>query len=265
VVAQQHSADVQDQLKDRSIGTVMFQPQNRETAAGIFLALTHLRAAGANVTVVVFPSDHFVFPEGRFIDIVRQAIEMSEQLEDRLILLGVEPDRLELDYGWIVPGPSLAVSRSGTEVRTLSGFLEKPAPAEADAALRSGALWNTFVMVGKVDTFWRMGWTCSPEMMTRFEQLEQVIGSQEERGMLDAMYEKMPVKNFSTDLLQQVPDLVAVMELTGVLWCDWGKPQRVAETLRRIAKTPAFPLTCLDRPFAPISTASHDIMAAADV
>ena len=44
----------------------------------------------------------------------------------------------------------------------------------------------------------------------------------------------------------------AVMELTDVLWSDWGKPERIAETLRRIDRRPAFPLTCLDRPFVPL-------------
>lgn len=32
------------------------------------------------------------------------------------------------------------------------------------------------------------------------------------------------------------------MELSGVLWSDWGKPERIVETLRRIGKSPAFPL-----------------------
>jgi mannose-1-phosphate guanylyltransferase len=62
----------------------------------------------------------------------------------------------------------------------------------------------------------------------------------------------MPAKNFSSDLLQRVPEKLAVVELTGVLWSDWGKPERIAETLRRIDRRPAFPLTYLDRPFVPL-------------
>lgn len=61
----------------------------------------------------------------------------------------------------------------------------------------------------------------------------------------------MPAYNFSSHLLQRLPNRVAVMELTGVLWSDWGKLERIAETIRRIGKTPAFPLHCLDRPLAP--------------
>jgi hypothetical protein len=61
----------------------------------------------------------------------------------------------------------------------------------------------------------------------------------------------MPVYNFSSDLLERLPDRMAVMELAGVLWSDWGKPERIAETIRRIGKTPAFPLHCLDQSLSP--------------
>jgi hypothetical protein len=57
----------------------------------------------------------------------------------------------------------------------------------------------------------------------------------------------MPVYNFSSDLLERLPDRMAVMELAGVLWSDWGNPERIAETIHRIGKTPAFPLHCLDK------------------
>jgi hypothetical protein len=55
------------------------------------------------------------------------------------------------------------------------------------------------------------------------------------------------------------------MELTGVLWSDWGKPDRIAETLRRIARTPAFPPACLDQPFAPIPAVEGESSMAANV
>ena len=169
VVAQHHREDVQDQLTDRHIGTVIHQPDNRETAAGIFLALTYVHAEDPNRTVVIFPSDHFIYPEACFLDLVRQAIAVTEALPDRLVLLGAEPDRLELDYGWMVPGALLPVSGSQTRVRGLTAFLEKPSPREADEALRSGALWNTFVMAAKADTLWKLGWVCFPDVMSRFE------------------------------------------------------------------------------------------------
>jgi len=51
----------------------------------------------------------------------------------------------------------------------------------------------------------------------------------------------MPVRDFSSDLLQRCPEVLTVVELSGVTWSDWGCPQRIRDTLRAIGKEPAFP------------------------
>lgn len=250
VVARRHRHDALAQLEGREGSTILFQPANRDTAAGVFLPLTYIRARAPQATVVLYPSDHFVYPEDRFVETVQHMVRIAESQRDRVVMLGVAPDRLELDYGWIQPGQSTA-DRSGEPTQPVSSFLEKPDAAQADAALRAGALWNTLVCAATVEQLWTLGWQCLPDMMPLFDRLSQAIGGSEEGRALDAIYRDMPVKNFSSDLLQRVPEQLAVIELTGVLWSDWGKPERIAETLRRIDRRPAFPLTCLDRPFVP--------------
>jgi hypothetical protein len=39
-----------------------------------------------------------------------------------------------------------------------------------------------------------------------------------------------------------------MIPLTGVLWSDWGKPERIVETLGKNDKQPAFPLGLLSGP-----------------
>jgi mannose-1-phosphate guanylyltransferase len=89
-------------------------------------------------------------------------------------------------------------------------------------------------------------------MMPLFERLGQAIGTPAENQVLLAIYREMPESNFSSDLLQAVPDHLTMIELAGVIWNDWGKPERITETLGRIGKAPAFPLECLDRPVTPV-------------
>ena len=103
VVARGHRQDAQSQLGGR--GRVVFQPANRGTAPGVFLPLTFVRAADPDATVVIYPSDHFVWPESRFVRAIARAISESEACPERPILLGVTPDRPETDYGWIVAEP----------------------------------------------------------------------------------------------------------------------------------------------------------------
>jgi len=57
------------------------------TAAGIFLPLAYVRARDPHATVVIYPSDHFVYPEERFVESVRSAVRAAEKIKDRLVLL----------------------------------------------------------------------------------------------------------------------------------------------------------------------------------
>ena len=136
VVAHSHRHEALAQLDGRGGNTILFQPANRDTAAGVFLPLTYIRARAPQATVVLYPSDHFVYPEDRFLEAVRRAVRIAESHPDRVVMLGVAPDRLELDYGWIQPGQSLA-DLPEEPVQAVRSFLEKPDAAQADAALRA--------------------------------------------------------------------------------------------------------------------------------
>jgi mannose-1-phosphate guanylyltransferase len=241
VIARSHRSHAWPQLAKRKIGKVILQPANRDTAGGIFVALSYVRALDPEATVVIYPSDHFVHPEYRFVETVRSAAYAARRLKHWLFLLAVSPDRLEPEYGWIRPGAYLG-SIMGHQLRGVQSFLEKPSFKKCAAALDSGALWNTLVLAAKAETLWKLGQRCFPEMMQLFEIYSQAIGTSEEDSVLQTIYQVMPARNFSSHLLECVPDEIAVMELSGVLWSDWGKPERIVETLRRIGKSPAFPL-----------------------
>lgn len=238
VVAKAHWPLAVTQYAGRE-GHLVVQPANRDTAAGVFLPVTYVRAWHPGATVVIYPSDHFVYPEEPFLDAVRHALSALETLGDRVILLGVRPDDVEMDYGWVQLGEVLQ-SRDGHGIHAVAGFTEKPDALKAREAFHAGSLWNTFVMVTRLETLWQLGWRCLPTMMPLFDQLEPVVGTEGEQPVLDSLYRVMPCLNFSTELLQRVPSHVAVLELQGVHWSDWGRAERIATSLNLIGKEPAF-------------------------
>jgi mannose-1-phosphate guanylyltransferase len=237
VIDRTHLQDASAQLCNRPVRLAV-QPCNRDTAAGILLPLTYIRAADPQATVAIFPSDHFVHPEDRFIRAVGNAVEEASRLPDRLILMGVEPDCAETDYGWIQPGDLLP--GTDNKVCAVRAFIEKPSRSEAQEILESGALWNTFILVAKAECVWRLGYDCLPEIMPLFNILADAIGSSTEAETLGHIYSRMPALNFSSDFLQRIPGHIAVMTLQGVSWSDWGRPARIVHSLRSIHKEPAF-------------------------
>jgi mannose-1-phosphate guanylyltransferase len=216
VIARDHRDDAWPQLLSRPRGKVILQPTNRETAPGIFLALTHVRVRDPQATVLIFPSDHFVYPEDIFVEMSFSLARAAKNLKDWVFLLGASPDSPEPEYGWIQPGAHLGWI-DGCRVRRTQAFLEKPSLEGCRAAMRLGALWNTMVIAARVETLWNLGWRCFPEMMRLFEVYGESIGGPREAQVLEGIYDVMPSRNFSAYLLQEFPKHVAAMELQGVL------------------------------------------------
>jgi len=218
------------QLTGRAIAKVLLQPVKRDTAGGIFLALAYVRSRDPEATVILFPSDHFAFREERFRAAVRGVASAAAKLPDRLVVLGVPPDRDESNHGWILTGNELARIR-GRRVFEVQAFVPTPTAAEARAARESGGVWDTMVLAAKVETLWLLGWQCFPAIMPLFEELSTAVGSGSEEVTLEAAYRALPAGDFSSQLLNRVPEWVAVVRLSGVLWSDWGRADRVALTL----------------------------------
>src|SRR3989442_2066722 len=105
ICAREHQHEALLQLNGRQPGTLILQPAKRGTLAGIFLPLMYVRKSDPEATVVIFPSDHFIYPEDRFLDVLQRAIWTAEWLAYRVVLLGATPSSPGPEYGWIRPRP----------------------------------------------------------------------------------------------------------------------------------------------------------------
>lgn len=238
VVARSHREMLWTQFQHRSAGQVLMQPRLRGTAAGMFLPLAYIRSRNPDATVVWYPSDQFVFPEEKFMAAVRSAVTAAEHLSGRLVLLGVRPTSQELPYGWIQPGREIGRSL-GEPVREVKAMVERATLECAKEARTNGALWNTNVLASNVESLWNLGWQCFPELMDLFEILGQTIGTPEEGKMLDTIYEVMPVRDLSFDLLQRCSEHAGVIEARGILWGDWRQADHLVGSLRTLGNTVA--------------------------
>ena len=247
VICRHHLPEAILQLDDKNHRNVILQPSNRDTAAGVFLALSHVNDQDPSAIVILFPSDHFVFPEYRLLEAVRSAVQASNLFPEKVFLLGVSPDHPEVDYGWIRRRNQLAWADE-FRVDSVESFLEKPNLEVCKTAMKSGALWNTMILISRAENLWKLGRQAFPDIILLFEKYKDAIGSAHEKAMLDSIYQSMPIRNFSADCLQRFPTELAVIELNDILWSDWGRQERIVETLRRIGRTPSFGVIGLSSP-----------------
>lgn len=226
-------------------GPLFAQPRDCGTAPGVFLPLSLVVARDPRATVLITPADHFVHPEARFLTVAEAACKAARERPGRLILLGVPADEPETDFGWILPGPVGSHGRLAPVER----FEEKPDRDRARRFLASGGMWNTMVMAVQAATLWRLGERHLPAMMRRFRDLRAVLAHPQGElpevrvaEAVDRAYQRMPSADFSRDLVQRCPDSALVMPLEGIEWSDWGRPERVAESLGRLGRPSVAPL-----------------------
>ncbi|HEY7677868.1 MAG TPA: sugar phosphate nucleotidyltransferase [Candidatus Methylomirabilis sp.] len=218
-------------------GTVLVQPENKETAPGLLLPLLWVARRAPAATVAVFPADHFVWEEDRFAGHVRAALAAARERPDRLVLLGVEADAPEVGYGWIAPGEPLAAGPA-TELYCVRRFWEKPDARTAARLLASGHLWNTLVLAGQVKAFLALAAACIPQVLEGLGALGHLLDGVPRAAALASAYRRIPPTNFSRALLARLPERLMVLAARGVIWSDWGDPDRIVRTLRRFDRRP---------------------------
>lgn len=226
-------------LKDHPAlpGRVIEQPSNRETAPGLYLPLAHILRQDPEATVIVLPSDHFIRPRERFVLEAGRALALAERHPSKIAMLAVLPSRPETDYGWIEPAEPVAGEDGAW---TVTRFHEKPDPYTAERLARAGFLWNTMIFAARARTLWSLGARLRPDMMGLMDGVKAALGTGREFWALEEAYVRLPSVNFSRDILERDPDSVLMVPLMGVSWCDWGRPERVSETLRALGRPNPF-------------------------
>lgn len=225
-------------------GRIVEQPRRCDTGPGVFLPLTLAMAEDPEALVAIMPSDHFIHPQEKFTALLNEAYVLADELEDKVVLLSARPDAPESDYGWISPGKPLA----GGGATLVERFKEKPKSTEAAELHRRGGLWNTMIMVARVSALWDIARGSQPAMMDRFDALRPWMGRPRQAESIALAYRSMESVNFSRDIVEPAAGRMVALPMDGVHWSDWGRPQRIAETLAKIGKTQSFPAEIVDEP-----------------
>src|SRR2546425_4552928 len=109
---------------------VLVQPENRDTGPGVLFSLLALARRQPDATVALFPSDHHIGDERRFRAHVARMARLVDEHPEKIALLGVEPDRPERGFGYILPGRRLPSATGGAAFEVVL-FHEKPTPSLA--------------------------------------------------------------------------------------------------------------------------------------
>jgi mannose-1-phosphate guanylyltransferase len=230
VVARKHRKYLPEVLKEREKKSVLFAPQNRESAASIYLALSHIYVRDPEAVVAIFPSDHFIGEEERFLQYVELAISFNEEHPDYVVLLGIKPTEANPEYGWIEPSKNFLLHK-GNRFYKVVRFSEKPNLETTQQYFNKGWLWNSLVLAAKCDTLVKMYRQHVECIYNAFKNAKTSYGTDSEEGFTADAFSDIPSMSFSKSVLEEIPDSLFVLRVEGILWSDWGTKEQVLKDL----------------------------------
>jgi mannose-1-phosphate guanylyltransferase len=236
VVNLQHERFYAPLLSHLPPSRLVAQPENRGTAVAIVYALLRMAQSAPEVSVALFPCDHYIDDDAEFMRHVRYAFEAVEERPEQMILLGIVPGHPEPGYGWIECGRPVSAERA--RICHVRRFWEKPRPEIAAQLMAQGCLWNSFVIVARLSTLLSLVIMAKPELHAAFRSVCWEPGSGLEETKMRSLYAKLASQDFSSEILARFPANLAVLPVCGVAWSDLGEPQRVMDTLLQMGVQP---------------------------
>lgn len=216
VVTARHREWWEPQLSGISRENIIVQTHALGTAIGILLPLLNILRRDPDAHLLVLPSDHFVRDESLLASAMSRALNLSRVHAGSLILLGIQPDEADSEFGYILPTP---IQDDG--LQRVSQFIEKPDGVTAREAIARGALWNSFIFAIRASTLLQMFRRIAPQLVS---ELTSDWSSAAKLVNASAM-------DFSSDVLQQCPDALRVLTVPACGWSDLGTPRRLAGVL----------------------------------
>ena len=155
------------------------------------------------------------------------------------VLLGIPADKPETQYGWIEPAQQLDFTLMGLgPVFRIRRFWGKPPPQVAMELLKQGFLWNSFVMVAKIEALLDLFARALPQLYISFAQSSSLFATARERKVIARFYDNIPSVSFSDHILTEFCAEFLVLPVRDAQWNDLGEATRVLDTIAQLGLRP---------------------------
>jgi mannose-1-phosphate guanylyltransferase len=185
--------EIADQLPGLPSSQIVQEPVARNTAPACGLAAFLIERDNPDAVLGVFPSDHVIADEPRFLKALQKGIAVAAAGEN-IVVLGIEPSRAETGYGYIETG-DLAKGDNALHVRR---FIEKPNQNRAEEFVAAGNYyWNSGMFLWSARTLANAVREHLPETAPLLETIAAAFGTPRFNEIFHTVYPKC--ENISVD------------------------------------------------------------------
>ena len=185
--------EIADQLPGVPAGQIVQEPVARNTAPACGLAAFLIERENPDAVLGVFPSDHVIGDEPRFLKALQKAIALAAS-GDNIVVLGIEPVRAETGYGYIETGDF----NDDDDALHVRRFTEKPNQNRAEEFVSAGNYyWNSGMFLWSARTLANAVREHLPETAPLLESIAAAYGTPQFDEVFRSLYPKC--ENISVD------------------------------------------------------------------
>ncbi|MGH9604203.1 MAG: mannose-1-phosphate guanylyltransferase [Terracidiphilus sp.] len=185
--------EIADQLPGLPVGQIVQEPVARNTAPACGLAAFLIERQNPDAVLGIFPSDHVIADEPRFLKALQKGISVAAAGENSVVM-GIEPSRAETGYGYIETGD---YTRDDTALH-VRRFIEKPNQNRAEEFVAAGNYyWNSGMFLWSARTLANAVREHLPETAPLLEAIAAAYGTPQFEEVFQALYPKC--ENISVD------------------------------------------------------------------
>jgi mannose-1-phosphate guanylyltransferase len=223
---------VRRQLPELPPQNVIGEPERRDLAAAVGLAVVHLvRTAAPEEPMAILWGDNTMSESGTF----RRVLTAAEQLvlddKAKIVFIGETPRFANDNLGWIGLGETLG-EVNGRDYYAFNSWTYRPPLEDAHRMFAGGRhVWNTGYFVTTVGFVSRLYGQHQPEMWGRLQEIGRAIGHDDYEERLAQIYPTLPRQSFDDAIVQHVaPDEARVLH--GKMgWSDPGTLYALKEAI----------------------------------
>lgn len=228
---------IREQLPELPAENIIGEPERRDLAPAVGLAMAHLAAASADAptdeseAVAILWGDNYMSDTKTFVELLRAAESLLEQDEAKIVFMGETPRFANENLGWIGLGEELGKAQGRPYYAFKSWRYRPPVDEAQEMYVRGEHVWNTGYFVTTIGFVQSLYQEYQAEMAETLAEIEQAIGSAEYEEILARRYPELDVVSFDDAILTHVAVEEAVVLHGEMGWSDPGTLYALKEAL----------------------------------
>lgn len=229
---QRYADIIRGQLPDVPMDNVIGEPERRDLAPAVGLAMIHLaRSSTPDEPVAILWGDNYMKEVAVFQQVMSTAEQLVAQKEAQMVFIGESPRFANASLGWIHLGDKEGTLEERAYYK-FDGLRYRPPQEQCDEMFASGEwVWNTGYFVTSVGYIQQAYQKLMPEMWAQLQRIGETIGTETYETTLAEIYPQLERISFDDAILTKL-DLAGAMVLHAPMgWSDPGTLYSLKEAI----------------------------------